>query len=150
VLTVPGKSFASRFCASIVSAAGVPELICSTPDEYVAKAVGYAKNPASLAAVRASIQSQRDTSALRDMPAMVRRLEELCWQMQGECERGETPTPDMRNLDIYYEIGVSMLGDAPEFETEEAYRKRYLDKLTEWNSYEPLVPDARLWPQAKA
>ncbi|WP_159950609.1 glycosyl transferase [Rhizobium sp. 18065] len=150
VLTLPGKSFASRFCASIVSAAGIPELICSTPDDYVTKAVAYARDPASLAEVRASLQSQRETSALRDMPAMVRRLEELCWQMQGECERGETPTPDMRNLDVYYEVGAEIVAEHVEFEDDKAYRQRYLDKLVQWNSYEPLRPDARLWPDAKA
>ena len=150
VLTLPGKSFASRFCASIVSAAGIPELICSTPDDYVNKAVAYARDPASLAAVRASLQRQRETSALRDMPAMVRRLEELCWQMQGERERGETPTPDMRNLDVYYEVGAEIVAEHIEFEDDKAYRQRYLDKLTKWNSYEPLRPDARLWPEARA
>lgn len=150
VLTLPGKSFASRFCASIVSAAGIPELICSTPDDYVNKAVAYARDPASLAAVRSSLQSQRETSALRDMPAMVRRLEELCWQMQGERERGETPTPDMRNLDVYYEVGAEIVAEHVEFEDDKAYRQRYLDKLVQWNSYEPLRPDARLWPDAKA
>jgi predicted O-linked N-acetylglucosamine transferase (SPINDLY family) len=149
VLTLPGKSFASRFCASIVSAAGIPELICSTPDDYVNKAIAYARDPASLAAVRASLQSQRETSALRDMPAMVRRLEELCWQMQGECERGEIPTPDMRNLDVYYEVGAEIVAEHIEFEDDKSYRQRYLDKLEKWNSYEPLRPDARLWADAK-
>src|SRR5262249_21318553 len=99
VLTFPGNGFASRFCASIVAAAGVPEVICSGPDDYVAKAVGFAEERAALAAVRSALESRRDASVLRDIPALVRRLEELYWQMQSECERGETPVPDLTNLD---------------------------------------------------
>ena len=80
VLTVPGKTFASRFCSSIVVAAGIPELVCSSPNDYVAKAITYARNPAALKVVRQSLQDQREGSVLRDIPALVRRLEELFWQ----------------------------------------------------------------------
>ena len=41
VLTFPGKAFAARFCHSIVHAAGGLELVCSGPDEYIAKAVRF-------------------------------------------------------------------------------------------------------------
>ncbi len=50
VLTVPGKSFASRFCSSIVKSAGIPELICATPDDYVRQAIALAKDRDALAA----------------------------------------------------------------------------------------------------
>jgi predicted O-linked N-acetylglucosamine transferase (SPINDLY family) len=146
VLTVAGKSFASRFCASIVAAAGIPDMIASGPEDYVRKAVAFAKNPASLAAVKESLQSQRETCALRDMPALARRLEELFWQMQGEAERGETPVPDLRNLDIYYEIGAELAAAHIEFEDDKAYRKRYRDALATLDEFSPLSPDARLWP----
>lgn len=145
VLTVPGKSFASRFCASIVAAAGVPELICETPEEYVRKAISFALDRQSLAAIRDSIQRQRETCALRDIPALARRLEELFWQMQGEAERGETPVPNLQNLDVYYEIGADLMMAGSEFEDDQAYRRRYLQKLAAWNDYTPLALDARLW-----
>jgi len=145
VLTLPGKGFASRFCSSIVAAAGVPELICDTPDDYVLRAIAHARDPESLLAIRQSIRAQRDSSALRDIPGLVTRLEELYWQMQGECERGQTPVPNLQNLDLYYEIGVEMLLDPVDFEDDAAYRQRYLDKLTQYNAYAPLAPDARLW-----
>ncbi|WP_411033957.1 glycosyl transferase [Shinella sp. BYT-45] len=146
VLTVAGKSFASRFCASIVTAAGIPELVCSGPDDYVRKAIGFAKDPASLAAVRESLERQRETCALRDMPGLARRLEDLFWQMQGEAERGETPVPDLRNLDIYYEIGAELAARDIEFEDDESYRARYRAELAALNDFAPLPPDARLWP----
>ena len=146
VLTVAGKGFASRFCASIVTAAGVPELVCAGPDEYVRKAVAFARDPASLKAVRAAIERQRESAPLRDMPALARRLEELFWQMQGEAERGETPVPDLRNLDTYYEIGAELAAQGIEFEDDDAYRARYRTQLAALDDFAPLSPDARLWP----
>lgn len=93
VLTFPGKSFASRFCASVVASAGAPELICQSPDDYVRRAIAFAQDRQSLMAVKESLSRQFETSALRDMPGLARRLEELFWQMQGECERGKHPSP---------------------------------------------------------
>ncbi len=146
VLTVPGKSFASRFCSSIVKSAGIPELICANPDDYTRKAVALAKDRTELARIRASLQAQRDTCALRDIPRLVRRLEELYWQMQGERERGETPTPDLSNMDMYYEIGSEVMTKEVEFEDEATYRKRYTDKIAAWDAFHPVPVDTRLWP----
>ncbi|KXG84686.1 glycosyl transferase [Agrobacterium bohemicum] len=150
VLTFPGKSFAARFCSSVVAATGVPELICDGPDDYVAKAISYANNPATLKTLRDKIQANRDTSALRDIPALARRLEELFWQMQAEAERGETPVPDLRNMDVYYEIGAELVLENLEFVDEQAYRQRYLQKLREWHDYSPIPSDNRLWTSAAA
>lgn len=33
-LTQVGRSFASRVCGSLLTAAGIPELICAGPDTY--------------------------------------------------------------------------------------------------------------------
>jgi predicted O-linked N-acetylglucosamine transferase (SPINDLY family) len=150
VLTVPGKSFASRFCSSIVAAAGVPELICSGPDDYVNRAIGFAQDRASLAVIRQSLQSKRETSALRDIPGLARRLEELFWQMQGEAERGETPVPDLANLDAYYEVGAELWSAHAEFEDEGAYRRHYREKLAQLHDYAPLARDGRLWSEPTA
>jgi predicted O-linked N-acetylglucosamine transferase (SPINDLY family) len=150
ILTMPGNGFASRFCASIIAAAGVPELTCATPEAYVERAIGFARDRQSLAAIRQSLQNQRETSVLRDIPALARRLEELFWQMQGECERGETPVPDLRNLDLYYEIGAELVLENVEIETSQSYRKRYLKKLAQWHDYAPVPYDRRLWTEPKA
>jgi len=145
VLTVPGKTFAARFCGSVVNAAGVPEMLCSSPDDYVARAIGFERDRTSLLKVRKSIAQQRETSTLRDIPGLAKRLEELFWQMQGECERGETPVPDLSNLDIYYEVGAEVVLENIEFEDEESYRNRYLKKLAQWHDYAPIPYDNRLW-----
>lgn len=146
VLTVPGKGFAARFCASIAAAAGIPEMICASPEDYVARAIALAADRESLDAVRRSLREQRETSALRDMPGLARRLEELFWQMQDEAERGATPVPDLTNLDVYYEIGAELLQDNAEFEDDAAYRRRYAEKLARWHDFSPLPHDTRLWP----
>ena len=146
VLTIAGKSFASRFCASIVTADGIPELVCGDPDDYVRMAIALAESPDRLAAVRESLAQQRETCALRDMPGLARRLEGLFWQMQGEAERGETPVPDLRNLDVYYEIGATLAARGIEFEDDAAYRARYREELIVLDDFAPLAPDARLWP----
>ena len=147
VLTVPGKSFATRVCASMVAAAGVPDLICGGPDEYIGRAIAFAHDRPRLAAIKAALQLQQATCTLHDTPAFARRLEALFWQMQGEAERGETPVPDLRNLDLYYEIGANFVLANVEFEDDRAYRQRYLEKLVEWNDYAPLARDCRLWSE---
>ncbi|MCM2294458.1 glycosyl transferase [Allorhizobium sp. BGMRC 0089] len=146
VLTMPGKSFATRFCASIVTAAGVAELIVESPEAYVEKAVALANDRQALKAIRQKIADQRETCALRDMPGLAKRLEDLFWQMQGEAERGEIPVPDLRNLDLYYDVGAKILLDSGDFETDDAYRRRFRNRLDELNRMEPIYPDSRLWP----
>ena len=44
VLTLRGETFASRVAASLLSAVGLPELICDSVDGYVRKAVALARD----------------------------------------------------------------------------------------------------------
>lgn len=150
VLTIPGKSFASRFCASIVHAAGVPELICKDPDHYVEQAIAFANAPKTLLKIRKALQDQRETSVLRDIPGLARRLEALFWQMQEEAERGETPVPDLRNLDLYYELGAELVQNNIVYCDEQTYRQRYIDKLATYHDYAPIPYDSRLWTEETA
>lgn len=146
VLTFAGKSFAARFCASIVSAAGIPDFVCRDPEDYVAKAIALAREPKRLKAVREALAAQREASVLRDIPGLARRLEDLYWQMQDEAEAGRTPVPDLANLDLYYEIGADLVHENAAWCDAAAYRARYLKKLAEQDAYSPLQPDRRLWP----
>lgn len=150
VLTFAGKGFAARFCHSIVAAAGVPELICDGPQAYVEKAIGFARAPATLKKLRRALEAGRGTSVLRDIPALARRLEELFWHMQEEGERGLTPVPDLRNLDIYYEIGAELVHANAGFSTDEAYRQAYRNRLRDWHDYAPVPHDDRLWTTPEA
>ena len=95
--------------------------------------------------MRKKLEAEREKSVLRDIPATARRLEDLYWQMQDEAERGETPVPDLRNLDVYYEIGSELVSENLEFVDEASYRDRYLQKLREWSAFSPIQHDNRLW-----
>lgn len=150
VLTYAGKSFAARFCHSIVHAGGIGELSCRTPSAYVETAIALTRDPDRAKALREKLRNARDTSILRDLPALTRRLEDVYLEMQEEAERGETPVPDLRNLDIYYEIGLELVQENLGFVEDADYRKRYREKLAEWNDYAMLQPDARLWNDAAA
>lgn len=145
IVTWAGRSFASRVCASLVRAAGVPELACASPEEYIALAVELARNPERLAAIKAKLAAGRDTCTLFDTPAVVRGLENLYQQMWGEYKSGNLPVPDLRNLDIYHEIGLDLDIEGAELLSEEAYLAQYQEKLAAWHSAYPIMPDNRLW-----
>ena len=71
VLTFPGKSFASRVGASLLTAIGMPELIAASEADYVAKAVALVNDPALKARVGEAVQR----STLFDPAAFARSLE---------------------------------------------------------------------------
>lgn len=145
VLTIAGKTFAARFCQSIVMAAGIPELVCADPQAYVQTAIGLAQNASALKAIRDKLAANREQSVLRDIPALTRRLEDVYWEMQTEAEKGLTPRPDLNNLDVYYEIGAELVMENTRFVDEASYRQRYQQKLAEWDDVSALPFDRRLW-----
>jgi predicted O-linked N-acetylglucosamine transferase (SPINDLY family) len=147
VLTLPGRSFASRVCASVVKAAGLQEMICSSPEDYIAKAVSFGRNSQLLAACKERLAVQRQSCLLFDTPQLVRHLEELYRQMWDNFERGALPAPDLSNLDIYHEIGLGLDLESTELLNDDAYRALYKQKLNEWNTACPLRRDVRLWQE---
>ncbi len=149
ILTLPGRSFASRVCASLVRAAGVGELVCSTPEDYVARAVELGCDRGKLASIKTKLAAGRDSCLLFDTPRLVRHLEELYRQMWGDFKRGALPIPDLRNLEIYHAIGLELDLDNNETLTNDAYLALYQEKLAEWNSVYPIAPDARLWRELR-
>jgi predicted O-linked N-acetylglucosamine transferase (SPINDLY family) len=61
--------------ASLLTAAGMPELITQTPEEYEAAAQALAHNPARLKAIREKLISNHATAPLFDMTRFIRDLE---------------------------------------------------------------------------
>src|SRR5258705_228882 len=59
VLTCPGGSFAGRVGASLLNAAGLPELIADSPAAYEERALRLARDAPMLAAIRAKLQRNR-------------------------------------------------------------------------------------------
>lgn len=145
VLTLQGRSFASRVCASLVAAAGTPETICLTPEDYVTRAVALAHDPAQLTAIRTRLMARRDTCTLFDTPALVRALEALFHQMHAARLRGELPRPDLSNLEIYHEIGAAEDIEAMTTLPDAGYLARYRQRLAELDAAYPVRPDQRLW-----
>jgi predicted O-linked N-acetylglucosamine transferase (SPINDLY family) len=75
VLTQMGDVFAGRVGASLLRAAGLPELITRTPQDYEATALNLARDPARLQAIRNKLADNRTTAPLFDMAGFARGLE---------------------------------------------------------------------------
>ena len=74
---------AARQAASIVSAAGLPEMAVSSPADYEARAFHLATHPGELASLRRKLQASRTLCDLFDTEGRVRELErafEAMWQ----------------------------------------------------------------------
>nr|WP_145545924.1 glycosyltransferase [Variovorax boronicumulans] len=91
VLTLPGQSFAGRVAASLVSACGLSELVCTDADAYVERAVALAGDPAALAALRERLHTQRDHLPLFDSRRYVRDYEALLQRMWERHAQGLPP-----------------------------------------------------------
>jgi predicted O-linked N-acetylglucosamine transferase (SPINDLY family) len=75
VLTLAGESLAGRMAASLLQAAGLPELITASRVEYEDLAVRLAQEPGRLRALRARLQSGRERCALFAAERFTRSLE---------------------------------------------------------------------------
>jgi len=76
VVTLVGKRHGERASFSILASLGVTQTLAQSGREYVEIAVRLAEDPAFMRDVRASIRSGLDRSALTDMVAHTRALEQ--------------------------------------------------------------------------
>ncbi|THD62036.1 tetratricopeptide repeat protein [Phenylobacterium sp.] len=90
LITCRGATFAGRVAASLLTAAGLPDLIVESLADYRALALGLARDAERLGEVRARVAAAR-TSALFDTPAYVRDLEGLYRRMHERRLRGLPP-----------------------------------------------------------
>jgi predicted O-linked N-acetylglucosamine transferase (SPINDLY family) len=149
ILTFSGHSFASRVCGSLARSAGIPELVCSTADEYVERAVALGKNKPELRRYRDQMAAQRDTCALFDMDAHVRHLETLYRQMWDDLHSGKLPRPDLTNLDVYQDVGIEEDHEALEIQSIKDYQDWYRAKLARRHHRCAIGADRRLWTTAQ-
>jgi predicted O-linked N-acetylglucosamine transferase (SPINDLY family) len=91
VLTCPGETFASRVVASLVTAAGFPELVAASREDYEAKAVGWARDRAALARLRARLGDDERANALFDSTRFCRKLEASFLAMWDRHRKGMPP-----------------------------------------------------------
>ncbi len=138
IVTLSGRSFASRVCGSLVRAAGAPDLVCSRPEHYVQRAVTLGRDRHALEACKAALKANRDRCTLFDTPELVASLEALYRKMWYEYRTETLPRPDLADLDLYHDLGVELnRGEDLGFPTDPDYRDLYLRRLAYRNSFSP-------------
>jgi predicted O-linked N-acetylglucosamine transferase (SPINDLY family) len=78
-----GETFAGRVSASVLDAAGLPELVARSDGEYLVLADALAKNPGRCRAIREQLDAARATAPLFDTRRFSRdlgRLFRAMWQ----------------------------------------------------------------------
>ena len=81
LVTQRGSAYAGRVAASLLTAAGVPELIVETAQDYESLALALARDPARLGALREKLIANRTSAPLFDTPRLARNLEALYREM---------------------------------------------------------------------
>jgi protein O-GlcNAc transferase len=91
LLTCKGASFASRVAASLLYAAGLPELVTSDLHEYEALALRLATDASLLRGFRQRLEENRATCPLFDSDRFRRHIESAYTTMWEIEQRGESP-----------------------------------------------------------
>lgn len=87
-LALHGDRYVAHMGESILHAAGMPEWIAAEEGEYIAKAVAFAGDAASLATLRAGLRARLLASPICDAPGFARNLEAAFRAMwHAWCER---------------------------------------------------------------
>jgi predicted O-linked N-acetylglucosamine transferase (SPINDLY family) len=87
ILTCAGATFASRVAGSQLLAAGLPELVTHSLDEYEATALRLAREPGALPAIRARLAAGKSASPLFDMARFASDFEALLEHVYRDLER---------------------------------------------------------------
>jgi protein O-GlcNAc transferase len=91
VLTCSGETFAGRVAGSLLMAAGMPELVTASLEEYEQTALALARSPQRLAALRQHLEKNRDASALFDLPKLTGNIEAAYARMWQTWLSGQMP-----------------------------------------------------------
>jgi len=91
LLTRLGASFPARMGASLLHAAGLPELIAETAEAYEAMAVELATHPDRMRAIRQKLADNLPTCALFDTAGATRSLEALYRAIHARVQKGLPP-----------------------------------------------------------
>lgn len=88
VLTVFGTTFAGRVAASLLTAAGLPDLVRATIDDYAATAIALAHDPTERQRLKDHLAGPGHTSALFDTEQTTRALEAAYLAMAEQYRQG--------------------------------------------------------------
>jgi len=147
VITLVGRSFASRVCGSLIRSAGLGDLVCETPEQFIKTAIKLGLSAEKRNAYRDKLKAERDSCVLFDTPGLVAGLEKLYAEMWEDYVSGNLPRPDLRNLETYNDIGVEISRTDTDLLTAPDYREMYETRLAEKDSFWNLPADSRLWTE---
>jgi predicted O-linked N-acetylglucosamine transferase (SPINDLY family) len=88
VLSWRGETFAGRVAASLLTAVGLPELICDDVNRYVTSAIALARDAGERRRLREFLEGAGHASALFDTTATTRALEAAYVAMADQYRRG--------------------------------------------------------------
>src|SRR5688500_18722762 len=91
VVTRLGDAYPARVSASLLGAAGLPELVAETSGRYEAVALELARDPVRLASLRAQLAAHRGSHPVFDVAALARGLEALYARMVERHRAGMAP-----------------------------------------------------------
>ena len=91
VLTLMGRSFASRVAGSLLNAVGLSELITGTQEEYEALAIELAMNPNKLEDIKLKLANNRMTTPLFDTLSFAKNIEAAYIKMYERYHAGLEP-----------------------------------------------------------
>ena len=148
VLSLSGRSFASRVCGSLVRSAGLSDLVTTSPAEYVARAIALAENPDAIEAYKTNLRANRNSCQLFNTDLLVGHLEDLYRSLCDAHSKGLTPQPDLTNLDAYFDAGIDHDHDSQEVIKIDDYHGMYWEKLKRIHLARPLHHDDRLWRES--
>jgi protein O-GlcNAc transferase len=75
ILTLRGMSIASRICSSILNCSNLGELIATSPEDYIQKALHYANNPNKIFELKKYILNHKEYFEIYNMNNFARNIE---------------------------------------------------------------------------
>ncbi len=126
IVTLAGMSFASRVCGSLSRAAGLSDLICESPDDYVQKAIALGNNPSYLGAIKQKLAAALPGCDLFNAPKLVAALESLFDVMWHDYSSGTLHRPNTRHIDFDQCIPPDAIRVSSEFMPPAEYERRHL------------------------
>jgi len=93
VLTLVGRGFASRVCGSLSHAAGFPDLVVETPEQYVRLAIELGKDPLKIASMKRKLESALPACTLFNPTLLTKSLEQRFEEMWTAYCAGRNPRP---------------------------------------------------------
>lgn len=145
IITLPGQSFASRVCASLLTASDLKELIAINAEDYVEKAVSLALNKKKYSLIKKQLVSKRDKCLLFNSPQLVKDLEDLYASMWNDFINGSLPKPNLLNIDIYHDISVQLEHENIGLINRSDNDTIYYNLMQKLNDYLQIPRDGRLW-----